>query len=377
MRALLLILLFAAFTAVQAQISLAPGAKMPSVSADWILKGQSPERPAVPPENFKNFQILTFADALSPDFPQTLALMASLEEMYGGKTEHSAVLLQTVAKNSKEELTRALGANRPELNLGVDKDGRTYRNFAVGIASLPYTFISRNGAIVWSGHPVEIESVMDALLADRFSLAGQRKVAELRSELQTALRAGLPDVVAQTADKILAVSPGDAIALQARLYAFQLKRQTAGAAKFLAEHIQKHPESKLRIRLTLLNLLRNAPSQEWNRAVAETAAFAEKSPMNALLLAQALLQIAEPPQLPARQILELAKQAEAYFRTNGKKQLLAQALETLARANYATCRLDDAIAAQREAVQIREERNDSGLLGAKEMLNFYENLKKL
>ena len=99
--------------------------------------------------------------------------------------------------------------------------------------------------------------------------------------------------------------------------------------------------------------------------------------MNALLLAQALLQIAEPPQLPARQILELAKQAEAYFRTNGRKQLLAQALETLARANYATCRLDDAIAAQREAVQIREERKDSGLLGAKEMLNFYENLKKL
>ena len=39
--------------------------------------------------------------------------------------------------------------------------------------------------------------------------------------------------------------------------------------------------------------------------------------------------------------------------------------------------LDDAIAAQREAVQIREERKDSGLLGAKEMLNFYENLKKL
>ena len=106
MRALLLILLFAAFTAVQAQISLAPGAKMPSVSADWIFKGQSPERPAVPPENFKDFQILTFADALSPDFPQTLSLMASLEEMYGGKTEHSAVLLQTVAKNSKEELTR-------------------------------------------------------------------------------------------------------------------------------------------------------------------------------------------------------------------------------------------------------------------------------
>ena len=377
MRALLLILLFAAFTAVQAQISLAPGAKMPSVSADWILKGQSPERPAVSPENFKFFQILTFANALSPDFQQTLNLMASLEEMYGGKTEHSAVLLQTVAKNSKEELTRTLAGNRPELNLGVDKDGRSYRNFAVGIATLPYTFISQNGAIVWSGHPIEIESVMDALLAGRFSLSSQRKVAELRSELQTALRAGLPDVVAQTADKILAISPGDAIALQARLYAFQLKRQTAGAAKFLTEHIRKHPESKLWLRLALLNLLRDAAPQEWNRAVEETAAFAAKSPMNALLLAQALLQTAEPPQLPVKQILGLAKQAEAYFRTSGRKQLHAQTLETLARANYAACRLDDALAAQREAVQIREERKDSGLSAAKGMLEFYQNLKKL
>ena len=74
----LLIFLFTVL-AVQAQISLAPGAKMPNVNAEWLIRLPSGGKPLMPGKEWKDFRILTFADAYSPDFLQTLRLMESVE----------------------------------------------------------------------------------------------------------------------------------------------------------------------------------------------------------------------------------------------------------------------------------------------------------
>lgn len=380
MRILLLSLLILA-TTVQAQISLAPGAKMPGVSAEWIRKAPSAgQQPVLPPKDFKNFLILTFVDAYSPDFAPTLRLMESLERRFAVPDKNFHVTVQTVAKNSKADLTKVMQSlSLPfQLNLGADVDGKTFRAFAVGVATLPYTFISMNGAIAWSGHPVEIDSVMDALIAEKFSIETQRKIAVHRSELQSALRSGLPDVVAQTADKILALSPRDSIAMQARLYSFQLKGQPAEATRFLADYIRKNPENSMQNRIILLNLLLQANQEAaWNKAVAETAAYALHKPEDALNFATYLLQNTAPVRLPVRDALQAAEYAEKQFRAAKNMPFLADALEALARANYAACRLDQAIRYQQEAVTLRETQKSPYLPDSRNMLNYYKNLKKL
>lgn len=375
-----LIFLFTVLT-VQAQISLAPGAKMPNVNAEWIIQLPSGGKPLLPGKEWKDFRILTFADAYSPDFLQTLRLMESVERRYGKPGKDYSVTVQTVTKNDAADLKRVIGNQTApfQLNLGADKEGKTFRTFAPGVASLPYTFISRNGAIVWSGHPVEIETVMDALLADQFSLDTQRKIAGHRRELQSALRAGLPDVVSQTADKILALSPRDSIAMQAKLYSFQLKGRSAEAIRFLEEFIRKNPENSMQTRMMLLNLLLQQPNPDaaWEKAVAETSQYAMQRPEDSLNLATYLLRNTAMERPPVQAALKLAENAEKLFRATRDNRYLADALETLARANYAACRLDKAIQAQQEAVRIRETEKSPLLPSARRMLSFYEKLKTL
>ena len=380
MRIPLLILLFSA-AAAQAQISLAPGAKMPGVTAEWVIELPAAPRPLLPSKERKDYRILTFADAYSPDFIQTLRLMESIERKYGVPGKNHSVTIQTVTKNEKADLNRVLGNQSVpfQLNLGADKNGKTVRAFASGVASLPYTFISRTGAIAWSGHPIEIETVMDALLADKFSLDTQRKIAVYRGELQSALRAGLPDVVSQTADKILVLSPRDSIAMQAKLYSFQLKGRNAEAIAFLNDFIRKNPENSMQTRMMLLNLLlqQSDPAAAWEKAVAETSAYADRKPEDALRLADYFLRSTSVERLPVQNTLKLAETAEKEFRRTRNTRYLADALETLARANYAACRLDNAIQAQKEAVQLRENQKSPLLPAARKMLDFYLNLKKL
>lgn len=378
MRIPLLALLVLA-TAVQAQISLAPGVKMPNVSAEWVLKSPAAPRPVFPAKEQKEFLVLTFADAYSHDFLQTLRLMESIERKYAVPGKNCFVTTRTVVKNSEADLKKVLQslALPFQLNLGADNSGKTFRAFAAGIASLPYTFISQNGAIAWSGHPVEIETVMDALIDGKFSIDTQRKIAVHRSELQSALRSGLPDVIAQTADKILALSPRDSIAMQARLYSFQLKGQPDKAVLFLTDFIKKNPENSMQTRMTLLNLLQQAYQEAaWNTAIAETTAYAMQKPHDSLNLAAYLLTL-PLERLPAKEALQLAENAEKQLRAENNTATLADALETLARASYAICRLDQAILKQQEAVKLRETLKSPYLPASRKMLNFYENLKKL
>ena len=83
----------------------------------------------------------------------------------------------------------------------------------------PYSILAREGKVLWTGHPTELESVISRVRAGTFSLASQRKVESLRRELQMAIQSGLPRVMEQTAEKILAVSQSDRIAIQAKLMA--------------------------------------------------------------------------------------------------------------------------------------------------------------
>ena len=166
--------------------------------------------------------------------------------------------------------------------------------------------------------------------------------------------------------------------MQARLYSFQLKGQPAEATRFLAGYIRKNPENSMQNRIILLNLLLQANQEAaWNTAIAETTAYALRKPEDALSFATYLLQNTAPVRLPVKNALQAAEYAEKQFRTARNLPFLADALETLARANYAACRLDQAIRYQQEAVSLRETQKSPYLPNARSMLNYYENLKKL
>ena len=131
--------------------------------------------------------------------------------------------------------------------------------------------------------------------------------------------------------------------------------------------------------MMLLNLLLQQPNPDaaWEKAVAETSQYAMQRPEDSLNLATYLLRNTAMERPPVQAALKLAENAEKLFRATRDNRYLADALETLARANYAACRLDKAIQAQQEAVRIRETEKSPLLPSARRMLSFYEKLKTL
>lgn len=381
MKLLLLCLTFSAtvlcaqMPPLQQRDTLPPGTKMPSVSAEWI---NEPIR-KTPKEKEKQITVLTLVDILSPDIFQTLRMIESLEKKYALETR-GAVTMETVARNDLSLVKKILASNDNPfvLAIGADEKGKTFKQFDTTIGTLPFTIIAENGAIAWKGHPVEIETVTDAILAGDFSRSKQEKISAFRQQLQSALKAGLPDVVAQTADKILAIAPLDTIAMQARLYAFEQKGQTAEEAKFLAEHIRKHPQNAMQMRMLLLDLLQRLDDTEgWNKSAAEAVAEAEKKPEDSLNFAAYLLDRSVMANMPIQAILNLSDNAVRNFKASPRQDMYADALEIAARANYAACRLDQAIALQKEAVTVREKSKSPFLNRTRKTLAFLESLKTL
>ncbi len=355
--------------------SLPPGSRMPEISAQWI---NEPVR-KTPGEKQKQITVLTLVDILSPNIFQTLRMIESLEKKYALETR-GVVTLETVARNDLSLVKKILKSNDSPfvLAIGVDDKGRTFKRFDTTVGTLPFTIIAQNGAIVWKGHPVEIETVTDAILADEFSLSRQKKITALRQQLQSALKAGLPDVVAQTAEKILAIAPLDTIAMQARLYAFEQKGQTAEEARFLAEHIRRHPANSLQMRMLLLDLLQRLDDgAAWNKTVAETVAEAAKKPEDALNFAAYLLDRSAMADMPIQAILSLSDSAVRSFQSSPRQDMYADALEIAARAQYAACRLDPAIDLQKKAVAVREKSRSPFLNRSRKSLAFFESLKTL
>ena len=355
--------------------SLPPGSRMPEISAQWI---NEPVR-KTPGEKQKQITVLTLVDILSPNIFQTLRMIESLEKKYALETR-GVVTLETVARNDLSLVKKILKSNDSPfvLAIGVDDKGRTFKRFDTTVGTLPFTIIAQHGAIVWKGHPVEIETVTDAILADEFSLSRQKKITALRQQLQSALKAGLPDVVAQTAEKILAIAPLDTIAMQARLYAFEQKGQTAEEARFLAEHIRRHPANSLQMRMLLLDLLQRLDDgAAWNKTVAETVAEAAKKPEDALNFAAYLLDRSAMADMPIQAILSLSDSAVRSFQSSPRQDMYADALEIAARAQYAACRLDPAIDLQKKAVAVREKSRSPFLNRSRKSLAFFESLKTL
>ena len=353
-------------------VDLIPGMRMPGIDAEWGTK----PRKRTPLEGEKNILIVAFVDMRSPDIFQTLRLMESLEKRYAS-ARGAAVTVETVARNDASLIKRVLGSDMAPFSaaVGADIQGKTFRKFNTALSTLPAAFIAKDDAIAWNGHPVEIESVVDAILEGNYSASRQKRIADYRKHLQSALRSGLPDVIAQTADKILDLSPNDAIAMQARLYSFELKGQTAKEIDFLMEHIRKNPKNAMRNRILLLNLLlRSSDMVRWRSFLNETVPEAEKNPDDMMNLTQFLLDRAPLGELPVQVLRTMPEKMLKEFRKTNRLESEADALELNARVQYALCRPREAVGFQKEAVELRKKLKSPLLKRSQEILRFYQQL---
>ena len=232
MRRLTAILFFLMVGTVMAQISMTPGMRMPDVEATPLTTVSKPQIA----RSQKVMEVVVFSDINSQDFLQTLRYVESLESKFKRSGNKKwGFLFKVIVPNSKADVERFLKTAEIPVSvpLMADNNGKTFRNFVV--TKISDAVIGVDGAISWLGPVMDLDSVIASLVDGTFSMDDYRKVSRMKMEMQTALRAGLPDVAAKTAEKILEKNPGDMTCIQTVLYAYELKRQTGKAVAFLMD----------------------------------------------------------------------------------------------------------------------------------------------
>ena len=297
----------------------------------------------------KGLAAVVLLDITSDDAVNTLRMLENLD------TELPDVKFAAVAINPVKTTDAVVRDNGPfQIPLAADNNLKSRNLFAETESLFPYAVLAKDGKVAWSGHPTELESVIRKVADGSFSVSKQKQIEAIRQELQMAIQAGLPEVVSNSADKILEIAPDDRIAIQAKLFAFNARGKMPDAVKFIQEICDKNPkDAKLRM-MQLDILLNQGDTSAYRQAVEKAFGDFEDSSDNSLVFLCAYAQENSPyGVLDPAIMLSCAGKAHDKVK-NLQTPLAAVARETLARIHAETGNPEKAIALQEEALAIRK-----------------------
>lgn len=354
--------------------ALEPGRRIPDIHVEkWYFEdAPKPETPASDDRaGRRRLDVIMIFEANAPGSFAFLKLLESVKASNPAQTRD----IKAIARNNSKQLDEFFARNG-QLSFPVGSDtsnSATYKDFCDTESILPMAFVVyEDGTLAWSGHPTGIEAVMKRIDEGSFDASSQRKISILRGELQTALQSGLGAVVLKNADRILALDPGDMIAIQAKLFIYENQGRFKEARDFLTESCVKCPADP-EIRLTYLGLLLRAGDMDAYKA--DTAkCFADFKGKTSFLPKFASFIMDNSPfgEMPVNLALESAKSYMASLDDNSPKDTRAYANELLARANYYSCRQFDAIGFQSKALELRK--GGPYEVPAAKLLDFYKGL---
>lgn len=298
-----------------------------------------------------------------------LRMLEALQEEY-------QVPVKAVAINAREQADAFAAAAGPcTIALAADDRLKTRNSLAENESLFPYAVLSRDGTVVWSGHPTELDSVLESVKADKFSLSKQRRVESLRKELQMAIQSGLPHVVSSTADRILKEAPSDRIAIQAKIMALSSSGKAKEVPAFVQQLCKNNPQD-LRLRVMRLDfLLREGDHAGFIAAVKELLQDFPRPDARLVRPAAYIVENAPYGILMPGLTMTLAQRAYDGAKAAPKTLTFAIACETLARVHAEQGHFAEAVKLQQTALPLRQKTPQEA--AAKARLQYYQELLKL
>ena len=298
--------------------------------------------------------------------------------------------LSALQKKYKEKGLVVVGISREDLgtvkkfvatqedmdyNVGVDTDGAAYKKYMEGVQGIPHAFVvDKQGIVVWSGHPMEVDNMLDGILDGTFDIDAGKKAADLQEQLQSDIQGNDMDAALKTAREILMITPDDERAMQVVQYIYQQKGEIQTAIAFIDQLITTHP-AKSKPYTAKLELLKAVGDAEGIKTTA--AQYIEQFNDNASKLnsiAWILLNDIPFSMRPLAEALGAAEKA-VKLAPESDKVLHAAYMDTLARCYYAVGRLDKAVQSQSEAVALVKGTDEEQGLTA--TLKFYKEVSEL
>lgn len=305
------------------------GDKAPSLKVQKWLSGDAvaPEAP-----DGKTVYVISFIDVRHPDVRRLAPALNKMSE------RHKAAGLVAVAMLSDEPqpIANFIAAWKPVFRVALDRDQKTESTYGASAMSLPYTYVvGKDGVILWAGRSVVgLVDAVDRIMTGKYSLEKARPMAQLRLELQKAVQDEDGERMLKALDQLIKVEPDIYEHISAKVDVLRFRGDMEGIRalrKGALKNLAGSPDA--------LNRL------AWDLATESDLLL--RDPVTALAAAQ-----------------------EAARLTNRKD---APTLDTLARAYYELCMLEEAAAVQREAMGVCSDDDERKIV--KGALDYYESVR--
>jgi len=348
-------------------INIRPGDEAPELEVLKWLKGDPIAMSFAAKSN--DIVVIEFWATWAPMCRESMPLLTDLQKKY---SDQGLVVISI--STEEEKVVAKFVAERKFLahRIAIDDASKTYKKYMGTDPGIPAVFVvGRDGKILWKGHPMELEAVIDKVMAGKFDMKLQKKISLMHDDLRRAMEKDNPALVSKLADDLLEMDPSDDLALRCKLYYFESRNLPLEAVKFLNELQKKLPRQFSLYSVELGILDKTGASAEEKIKVYDRALQNFKDDPDALTSLSWLIsdgmsfgsgsvKLALVAAVRAKEILP----ADASGRRKGL------CFNALARAYYNSGCLEEAIAVQENAVESLSGFDEE--MNAKELLRYYK-----
>ncbi len=137
--------------------------------------------------------------------------LTALQKKYG-----DTISIAALSKEPVDVIAEFIKANGDQMGFTVGKISKELSDsYMTGVKGVPYAFlINRDGAVVWKGHPADIDNILARAVDGSIAVEELKKIALLEESLKEAMETNDPDIIAPADQNLLLADPGNEEALE-------------------------------------------------------------------------------------------------------------------------------------------------------------------
>lgn len=298
-----------------------------------------------------NVYLIEFWATWCPPCLESIPHLASMQEKY--KKDGLIVVGISIDENMQTVVDFVAKNKAMKYNVGFDKDGIASGKYfsPESGGGIPVAFlIDKTGAVVWSGHPLEIEKTLDEVMNGTFDAAAAASRRNLNMQLMQEIMNKNYEGALKLTDELLKQDPGNERNINLKTSLLKIARKDDSALTFIEEQIKRYPE-KASLKSIKISLLYQFKKYQDLEKECDSQSIASYDPM---VLNSIASEIINPKNGPANAMLlqtalKLADTAysKGKFIENEQKSRVAA---TLASCYFKLGKLDKAIEMQKISI---------------------------
>ncbi len=184
----------------------------------------------------KSVYLVEFWRTFEGDCADAIPVLNGLADKYRAKG------LEVIAVSTEpvDDVKKFLADHKASFRVAIDQFHNAQAAWGE-VRRFPFAWlVDKTGTVVWEGDPTRgLERVLDSVVAGKYDYRREVEKEKRRREMNEAMWGGDFERLAELAEKVLEVDPGDAEALNFRMMAFQMKQDGDGFRKFMKSHVDR------------------------------------------------------------------------------------------------------------------------------------------